>query len=297
MDGCQIPVALIGVGRWGQVLAKSLPDDLGLAAVCDLDSERGTAVAERYGVDWYLDLQDAIADVEAVLVAVPASQHFAVACQVIEAGKHVFVEKPAATSIGQCRTYQELLIPGQILQVGHEWVYDENVRWLIRCVQTGELGEIRYILGRWLNWGIVREDVDAFWNLAMHPVSILVEMFPDLAIDWRACVGDGIAVLTGCGEPVVDIVMGWYHQRKVRQLLVVGTEKAASWDDLSPYQLRVMEYGDMETRTPVLQQEYTTVEAELRAFARAIRSGSEPRTGITHLTKVTAILEVACAQV
>ena len=110
-----------------------------------------------------------IPGVHGVVIATPAASHFSLAKQVLEAGKHVFVEKPLATKVSEvdelsrCASKQDLVV-----MTGHTFVYNSAVRYVKKLIDAGELGELRYIYSQRLNLGRIRSDIDALWNFAPH---------------------------------------------------------------------------------------------------------------------------------
>src|SRR5258705_12488148 len=111
---------------------------------------------------------------KAVIIQTPAGTHFSIAKAALEAGKHVFVEKPLATKASEvdqlacCAAADKLVV-----MVGHTFIYNAAVRYVKRLIDAGELGEIRYIYSQRLNLGRIRSDVDALWNFAQHDISII----------------------------------------------------------------------------------------------------------------------------
>ena len=113
-------------------------------------------------------------EVDGVLIATPAASHFSLAKQALNAGKHVFVEKPLATKVAEvdelsrCASEQDLVV-----MTGHTFVYNSAVRYVKKLIDAGELGELRYIYSQRLNLGRIRSDIDALWNFAPHDISII----------------------------------------------------------------------------------------------------------------------------
>ncbi|MFC0680639.1 Gfo/Idh/MocA family protein [Lysobacter korlensis] len=99
-----IPVAVIGTGWWAtthHLPALAADSRVRLVAVCDREVDRARVVAERFGVPaWYSSVDELLAagDVAAAVVAVSSSAHHDIVAQLLEAGAHVLVEKPIATT-------------------------------------------------------------------------------------------------------------------------------------------------------------------------------------------------------
>lgn len=143
---------LIGTGRAGRVhaqnLARRIPSAQ-LAAICDTSPQSLQEVGEEYAVSSrFQDYHEAVsqADVDAVVIVTPTFLHCAIACAAAEAGKHVFLEKPMAVTVAECR---EILAAvqraGVKLQLGFMRRFDEGFLQAQQLVASGELGQVMKI--------------------------------------------------------------------------------------------------------------------------------------------------------
>ena len=142
----------------------------------------------------FADLQSALPHIDALVVAVPAQRHAEVALEAIRNGKHVLVEKPLATSVGQAHLLiREAARANVVLMTGHTFSFNPAVRELKRRMDRGDLGQIYYIHSARLNLGLYRPDVNVVWDLAPHDFSILRFLFG--ALPERAVHGSIVAGL------------------------------------------------------------------------------------------------------
>jgi predicted dehydrogenase len=174
-----VNVAQIGVGYWGPNLLRNLVSSkrCRVKAVVDLSGDRQEYVHGLYPAIQVSDdigrvLEDP--EIQAVVIATPVQSHFELAMRALGAGKHILVEKPIATTVAEvdrigARARQKKLVA----MVGHTFLYNAAVRYVKKLIDTGELGEIRYIYSQRLNLGRIRSDVDALWNFAPHDISII----------------------------------------------------------------------------------------------------------------------------
>lgn len=242
-----IEVGLVGTGYWGPNIANSFlaTGRAKLRWVCDLNAERVAAFARRYpGARVSSDIAELLADpgLDAVAIATPTRTHFALTKAALEAGKHVLVEKPLATSVNEAQELAELAeARKRVLLVGHVFQYNSTIQALKRMIDAGELGAIHYMSFTRTNLGPVRTDVNALWDLATHDVSIMIYLMGASPVSVTAT---GNAYLNRDVEDVAFAVFGfangsvaqvhasWLNPRKVRTLTVVGDKKMAVWDDL-----------------------------------------------------------------
>jgi predicted dehydrogenase len=242
----EISIGLAGFGYWGSKLARNIQEASGcrLTTICEPDDERREACLRRYpgcrGVRTIDELVTA-GDVDAVMLATPASSHAQHALAAIRAGKHAFVEKPLALTSADCSLVCREAEDARVtLMVGHTFLYSDPVRYLRGLIESGELGHILYVYGQRLNLGVIRDDLNALWNFGPHDISILLYLLGDRP---RQVSARQFSVLEHRLEDVAFMVLefesgvvghihtSWLDPRKVRQFTVVGSSKMAVYDD------------------------------------------------------------------
>lgn len=171
LQGSPVRVGFIGAGDEGSILLNEHPPEyMDIVAVADLRPTnlrrafKGDGNDVRQGLERklgsdagkrikkYTNHKDLLADpdVEAVVIAVPLSQHAPVAIEAMEAGKHVLCEKLMAQNITDCKKMIEVARKNNVLlAVGHQRHYSvlyDNANFL---VQKGMLGDIKFIRAQW----------------------------------------------------------------------------------------------------------------------------------------------------
>ncbi len=241
-------IGLIGCGYWGSNLCRVLAQhpQVELRWICDPSSkalEKAKRLAPQAALWTTLEASFADVEVDGVVVAVPVENHYQVALAALQAGKHVLVEKPLSRTVSEAtRLCEEANRCHRVLMVGHTFLYNGAVRRIKSMIDSGELGEIRYIFMRRLNLGIVRHDVDALWNLAPHDLSIL-NYWIDRPVVQMSAVGHSylqpgiadvvFAHITYEGNIAGHIQVSWLDPSKVRQATVVGSRRMLVYDDTS----------------------------------------------------------------
>jgi predicted dehydrogenase len=303
-----IRVAVVGLGYWGPNLVRNLAelDAAKLVAVCDLDPERLALVARRYpAVRRTLDLNDLIYadDVDAVLIATPVSTHHRIGTAALNAGKHVFIEKPLATSVREAAELATLASTlGLVLMPGHTFLYSPPVVAIHDLIVSGALGALQFISSSRVNLGLHQSDVSVVWDLAPHDFSILRywlgETPTHVSATARACVGDLADVafidLQYASGPIAHVELSWLSPSKLRRTTIVGSEKMIVYDDTSTEPVRVFDSG-VFLREPETFGEFRLtyrtgdivspridasepLAVELRDFCHSIYTGSPPRS-------------------
>ena len=261
-------VAVVGAGYWGPNLVRNFDRSTAwdLVAVCDLDERRARAVVGArpdVAVHTSLDRMLASERLDAVAVATPAATHRAVASLALAAGLHVLVEKPLAPSTVDARAVVELAAQkGLVLMCDHTYCYTPAVQRIAEMVADGVLGDVLFVDSVRINLGLVQPDVNVFWDLAPHDLSILDFVLPgglhpvSVAAQGADPLRAGKACIGYLAMPLADGAMAhvhvnWLSPTKIRQMVIAGSKRTLVWDDLNPQQrLSVYDRGvDLDTQS------------------------------------------------
>ena len=268
----RLRVGQAGLGYWGRNLARNFDDLTDLCWLCDASEERRAEFAERYPdarVTGDFDELLAAEDVDAVVIATPVPTHYPLARAALEAGKHVFVEKPPAMRAAEMEELIELAeARGLVLMPGHLLLYHPAVQKLKELVETGDLGEVLCIYGNRQNLGVIRKDENALWSLGVHDLSVIQyliqEEIVEAAAHGHAFLNEGVEDVVFCylrfaSGKIAHMHLSWLDPHKMRRLTVVGRDKMAVFDDMElDHKITVYDqapeqpsdtYGEWRTRT------------------------------------------------
>lgn len=254
-----VSVAVVGVGGWGKNLARNYSQMPGarLKYLCDLNEKTLRAVHTQFPGDnittRYRDLLED-AELEGIIIATSAPSHFELCKQALLAGKDVYVEKPFVLSVAEAQELVDLADGRKrVLMVGHLLKYHPVVRKLKTMIDSGELGDVRYIYSQRLNLGTVRMDENALWNFAPHDISVILYL---LGIDPSNVSARGQSYLKPGVEDVVFLAIdfggtamghvhvSWLDPHKTRRVTIVGSKRMAVFDDLEPNEkLKIYDKG------------------------------------------------------
>jgi predicted dehydrogenase len=251
----------VGFGQWGKNLARNFDQLAELVWLCDVEDERRAQAAQSYpSAQVTSSFDDVLADesVEAVVVATPVPTHYELARRALEAGKHVFVEKPPAMRGAEMEELCELAEDrDRVLMPGHLLLYHPGVQKLKEIVDSGELGEVLYVYGNRQNLGTFRTNENALWSLGVHDLSVLLYLIEEEPSEVRA---HGDAFLSRGVEDVVfcylrfpsgkmaHMHLSWLDPHKIRRITVVGNERMAVFDDMERDR-KITVYDNWRTRT------------------------------------------------
>ena len=312
-----VSIGVVGLGYWGPHLARNIASLSGarLAWLCDARAEQ----TERFAVTYpqariTSSLDDLLADpsLDAVVLATPVATHAALAVNVLEAGKHCFVEKPLAQSVADAeRAVAAAERSGRVLMVGQLLQYHPGVVKLKELIEEGALGEIHYIYANRLNLGQLRADENALWSLGAHDVSVVLYLAGEEPFEVSArgesYMRDGIedvvfAFLRFPSGISAHLHLSWLDPHKERRLTVVGSSRMATFDDMAlEGKVTVYDKGfDAQAASYVARSgdiwspQISGVEPlqlECRHFLAAINEGREPLTDGKSGLRVVRVLE------
>jgi predicted dehydrogenase len=316
-------LAQIGFGYWGPNLARNLHAVAGpnWRYLVDLSPERRAAASALYPqlrITGDLDEVFGDPDVSAVVISTPAATHATLARRALDSGRHVLVEKPLALStedaVELARTADER---GLVLMVGHTFEYVAAVRKMRELLLAGDIGEPLYLHSQRLNLGRIQSDVNAFWSIGPHDVSIanyLVGSSPEWASAQgarylNAEVEDVVIVTLGYpGGILAHLHVSWLDPLKTRRVTLVGSRKMLVYDDLDTEgRLKIFDkgadrlepnaYGAWQYRLRDGAMEVPRLEmteplaTELAHFLECISAGKRPDTDGWNGVRVVAVCE------
>jgi len=250
---------LIGFGYWGPNLARNFGSQEGCAVswICDLSPARQKQAALSWPAAKATGrLEDVLEDpgVQAVLIATPVSTHYEIAKRAIEAGKHVFIEKPMTHTSEEAASLIELAEKhGRVLAVDHTFLFTGAVRKMKEMVDSGELGEVLYFDSVRINLGLFQHDINVLYDLGPHDLSIADHLFPAKPVALRAmgAIHSGqqhenlvYLHLEYEGGMVAHFHWNWLAPVKIRHTLLCGTKKMIVYDDMAASEkLKVYDKG------------------------------------------------------
>jgi predicted dehydrogenase len=307
-------VAVIGCGYWGKNLVRNFHQLGALQLVCDATEEgRSAAAATAPGCDVVSDPEVVLSSpVPAVVIATPAETHFSLTRRALQAGKDAFVEKPLALTYEEGRQLVDLAhARGRILMVGHVLEYHPGILKLRGLVASGELGKVRYIYSNRLSLGKIRREENILWSFAPHDIAIILRLLGETPFEVVAC--GGTYVSANIADVTVThllfdngvrahIFVSWLHPFKEQRLVVVGSKKMASFDDVGKKLVVYDQHVDWNhgvpvpiknggTEIPFLPEE--PLRNECLAFLSSVETRRQPLTDGESAVAVLKVLQAA----
>ena len=319
-------VGVVGLGYWGPNLVRTLRElrcSRRLVA-CDIDAQSLLRVERLHpDVEVSARFDDLLEDpeIEAVVIATPASTHFTIAKLALAAGKAVLVEKPLATSFAEGAELVRIACERKsVLMVGHIFEYSLPIVNIADIVRSGELGEVVHINSVRTSLGLLQHDVNVVWDLAIHDVSIAMKLMGAMptAVGCQGqshcrCGVENVAMLALRFSPnvIVFIYVSWLGALKTRRATIVGSKKTLLFDDAAVHdKIRLYDrvvapdpldgdYGKFRRSerqkevAPARLQESRPLDVECRHFVDCVLTGRTPRTDGLSALKAVSVLEAA----
>ena len=235
-----VSVALVGAGYWGKKLLPKFvrSNDSLVRIICDIHPTHRAEMNQTYpDIPTTPSFDEILSDpgIAAVVLATPPATHFSLARRAIEAGKHVWIEKPLALCVEEG---QELVAlsrsKGTVLFVDHTFLYDPAIRKIRELIAQGELGSVRHIYSQRLNLGRIKRDSNVWWNSAPHDISILLYLLSSvpetIAVHGYRYLQPNLEDLSMAVVEMSDgasafIYHNWLFPENTAKLTVVGSKK------------------------------------------------------------------------
>jgi len=314
-----INVAVVGSGYWGKNLVRNFNELGALHTICDSNPETLRCFKEKYPEKEFQTSFEAVLqnpDINAVVIATPAETHFDLAKSTLQAGKHVFVEKPLALIVSEAQILKQLAIRKSLkLMVGHILLYHPAIIKLKEIIRSGELGKINYIYSNRLNLGKIRTEENILWSFAPHDISVILYLLEEMPMQVLAQGGNYLnrdiadvtmSVLSFKSGVKGHVFVSWLHPNKEQRLVVIGDKRMVVFDDtLSEGKLQIHDKGvEWINRQPVPRKNEAEIipidtceplKAECAHFLDAIESDKTIKTDADNGIQVLKILN-ACQE-
>lgn len=243
-------VGVVGFGYWGRNIVRNLLrcPEVERLYVYDRDPAAVQAACRLFpGVRAASGLDEMLANtkLEAVFVVTPPESHFNLGLKVLQAGRHLYLEKPFVTSTRDALELMETADKRKLtLMSGLTFLYSPPVRLIKQVIDRGEIGEIAYISFRRINLGIHQRSVNVLWDLLPHDLSMIMHWLGPQAkmTGGRSFLKTSVGRLPDVGfvflefsdGTAVEGLVSWLSPRKIRETIIVGREKMLVYNDSEP---------------------------------------------------------------
>lgn len=306
-------VAVVGCGYWGKNHARTLAGLNALSAVCDLNEESAKLASQTHKVPAItFEALLSNTDIQGAVLALPPHLHEKHAVALLNAGKHVLVEKPIGlNAIEAERVVSAAKNAGTIAMTGHILRYHSAFEKMHEMFQSGALGGLKYIHSHRLGLGKFHPKNNALWDIAPHDLSLILAITGNPPIKVH---GEGAATLNELSDFAhlhltfpdnvkAHVLVSRLNPYRERRLTLIGTKAMMSFDDALPWHQKLALYrhkiwqDDAGWQSEMVDPEYISVDEdmpltkELEDFLHCIETGNVPRTPIEDGLEIVKILE------
>ena len=249
-----IKIGLIGYGYWGKNIARNLFDLKVLKCIFDNDISSIDKAKKLYpDLTFHQDINSILkSDIDAVFISSPAKTHSELVRLALEAKKHVFVEKPLCLNYAEGIELKRIANKSNLkLMVGHLLLYHPAFIALKEIIDSGTIGNIRYIYSNRLSLGKLRKEEDALWSFAPHDISMILALIGDEPTSVKATGGaylspniadTSVTLLSFSNNIKAHIFVSWLHPFKDHKLVVVGEKAMITFDDTANGEQKLILY-------------------------------------------------------
>jgi predicted dehydrogenase len=312
-------VAVIGCGYWGKNLVRNFAALDVLAALADHHPEHVNALIAQFGGS-AKTFEEVLADksIPAVVIATPGHTHFELALAALNAGKHVFVEKPMTLSFASAETLARKAEKSKLtLMVGHVLRYHGAFVKLHAMAQAGAFGRIRHVISTRFNLGKILDDEDALWALSPHDISMIISLLgpnpSSISAYGNSFLREDIIDVATLrldydGQASAEIRLSWMHPVKEHKLTVIGEKAMAVFDDTQGWENKLTVYRpDLDWDNPAIipapgapekisLSPSEPLREECVHFLECVATSQQPLTHHREGATVTRIIEEASMQ-
>ena len=236
-------ICVVGAGYWGKNHIRTLNRLNVLKGIVEHDNDTLNTFIKKYPeVNGHLKIEDALnEDYDGFIIATPAKTHFEIGKTIINAGKHVLIEKPLTLSIKEAKELVALADKNKInAMVGHVLLFHPAIKKIKKMIDNGEIGNLQYIYSNRLNLGKVRTEENVFWSFAPHDIAIFQYLTDSIPMKINAngstFLQEGIPDSTMTQLEYENGVKGhifvsWLHPYKEHKFIIIGSKGMISFED------------------------------------------------------------------
>lgn len=271
----KVGIAVVGVGRWGVHFVRNFAQhpQAELVAVVDPYPSKLAYCQARFNLDrdrvtltteW--ETLRELDNLDAVVIATPASTHYPLILDALKHGYHVLAEKPLTLNPAESIELTRLAAQKKLqLLVDHTYLFNPAVEKGREIFKSGQLGKLRYGYAARTHLGPVRQDVDALWDLAIHDIAIfnrwLGQTPSQVRARGRTWLQPGRTMTISAEPGLADLVwltlfypdgfqaeihLCWLNPDKQRRLCLVGSQGSLIFDELSSNAPLTFQQGYLE---------------------------------------------------
>jgi UDP-N-acetylglucosamine 3-dehydrogenase len=306
----KLRVGVIGCGKIAQI--RHLPeylllDDVEIIALCDMNLERANKVAEQYDIrNVYQDYHKLVdrTDIDVVSICTPNTTHAEVAKYALNNGKHVFIEKPMATSIEDCEKIVDAAEhSGTICMIGHNQRFNPIHQRVKEIISSGCIGKVyqfstnyhhggpeHWSLDGAKSWFFNREEAGfgVIGDLGIHKIDLVQWLLDDSVGELKAYystfqkegnVEDNAVLVTRmCRGAIGTVNVSWNNPLQDHRTVLYGEKGVLTFgESLFGFRVEFYDGGNLEDEVvPQVRPDGLMLSGAIEHFVSCVRNGETP---------------------
>ncbi len=311
-------ICVVGGGRWGENHIRTLKEMGNLGAVVDVSKVRLAELYEKYGMDIYTSVEDAISHgYDGYDVVTSAETHYEIGKRILSLGLPCIIEKPMTMKIEESAELVKIAKEHNAnFMVAHILLFHPAINKMKELIDSGAVGDVFYMYSTRIKFGVVRTEENVFESFAPHDLATLnyfagapaekMTLHRGYFLQNDIC-DYVLAYLEYPNNVKAHIQVSWLHPFKEQRVVVVGSKGMIWFDDAGDKQVRisrksvdftnVQKSGDLpqliDAETEIVSVDYSDMplKRELRYFINHLEIKPEYSTGADGLALVKALEE------
>ncbi len=312
--GTDIHIGVVGCGLWGRNIARNCARLNVLRGVSDSDCQRAEEFATSFNCT-ATSFAELCSDphLDGIMIAASAESHEELAVQALQAGKHVFIEKPMALTLASATAIRNVARQAERqIMTGHLIRYHPAFQELQKQIADGAIGTIRHIQANRLAMGRIRNTESVLFDLCPHDLSLILALTgaPPVTVSCHGAahitpdMPDFLSTGLGFASGITAAMhTSWLSPVKEHRLLVTGQTGSLVFDDTKPWSEKLTLYSDnitqagslfvIERASPLTLplEEAEPLQEEVKAFINVCATGAPALTDGDEGVRVQAVLE------
>ena len=302
-------IGVIGAGRWGRNIVRTLHELDCLAGIADCDPKVYSDMSNLYPeIPIFSNYQDLLAEnISAVTVVTPVSTHYEIAKSSLLAGKDVFVEKPMTIASTEAEVLVNLAKQRKhVLMTGHMLLYQPAIQFIKKFINEKKLGNLLSVHQVRRNLGVIRTNENVLYCLGVHDFAVL-QYLVDSPLESIQHIGQSI--ITKDIEDDVTVHFNftsgvqahlhvcWFWPVKDRQMMVLGDKGALHYDELAQTVTFHRNHGNPDATVTndgseiVFSGNSEPLKLEMEHFIECVQNRQKPLSAGEHSVNIVRLLE------
>lgn len=232
-------VGIIGLGYWGKHYVRLINNNnkMNLIALCDVNKNNLDKFS-YLNINFFTNYEELFKKklIDTVIIVTIAKEHYKIILEALKYNLNIFVEKPIVTNLNECIQIKQLMNNNIKLMTGYTYLFNPKVEYIYNYIKINSLN-IKSIHFEWTCFGPIRNDVNPILDLGVHPISILLKLFPDYDFynfnTYSTKTKNTYFISFNVNDIIIFINLSWSNPGKIRKMTINDESTKIIFDDVS----------------------------------------------------------------